>query len=381
MIDNATLLIAIAFSSAALMVALLIGWLNARRETYLAYGSSGIGFVVIAMTVLGLRNGSLDFWLLFTPYALLLTGFGLIYAASRLFRDRSNTVWPAAVVWALAMLALTLPLAFGLTGVGVFNLNAVSAIFMLLCAWEYWLGRRESPVALIANAVLYVLSAASFVACCVMIAIDGQLVLTAMPNNWAERFNSIMSLVGLTGIGAITLTLHHSRAARMHRLEANTDSMTGLLNRRALFDRFERRELPLGTAVLMFDIDHFKQINDRHGHAIGDAVISHLGAVLRSNMRDQDAVARIGGEEFCAVLQPMSVDQAKIIAERIRGDFELSPARLVSGTFPATVSVGVATSGTGESFSSVLNRADNALYRAKDDGRNRVTTATLRLIA
>jgi diguanylate cyclase (GGDEF)-like protein len=155
----------------------------------------------------------------------------------------------------------------------------------------------------------------------------------------------------------------------------------GLLNRRALFERFERLDLPVGTAVLMFDIDHFKQINDRHGHAGGDEVIRHFGTILRDNMGSDDVVARIGGEEFCAILQSMAIDEAKTIAERICNDFEVSPARLVFETIPATVSVGVATSGAGESFSSVLHRADDALYRAKDSGRNQVTVAVLRLIA
>ena len=381
MIDNATLLIAIAFSSAALMVALLIGWLNARGETYLAFGSAGIGFVVIAMSLLGLRVGYLDFFLLFVPYALILTGFGLIYAASRLFRDAASSVRPAVIAWSVSLFLLVVPFFAGLSGLGALSLNATSAVLMMLCAQQYWMGRAESPAALITNTILYALCAASFAACAVVIGLDGHMVLQAVPDNWAELFNSIMSLVGLTGIGAITLTLHHSRAALRHQHEANTDSLTGLLNRRALFERFERLDLPVGTAVLMFDIDHFKQINDRHGHAGGDEVIRHFGTILRDNMGSDDVVARIGGEEFCAILQSMAIDEAKTIAERICNDFEVSPARLVFETIPATVSVGVATSGAGESFSSVLHRADDALYRAKDSGRNQVTVAVLRLIA
>ncbi|KKC31285.1 GGDEF domain-containing protein [Devosia psychrophila] len=381
MIDNETLLIAIAFSSAALMGALLIGWVNARAETYLAYGLAGIGFVAVAVAFLGLRNGAFGLVYLLVPYFLLLTGFGLIYAASRLFRDRSSSIRPAIVAWAVSVMLLAAPLLAGWSALGVLSLNSTSAVIMFLCAWEYWRGRNESRSALITNAALYTLSAISFAACAVMIGLDGHLVLEAIPDNWAERFNSIVSLVGLTGIGAITLTLHHSRAARRHQLDANTDSLTGLLNRRALFDRFDTVDLPVGTAVLMFDIDHFKQINDRHGHAAGDAVIRHLGTVLIDNLQSADVVARIGGEEFCAILKPMPVDQAKLIAERIRANFEQAPAPTALQAIPATVSIGVATSGADESFSSALHRADDALYRAKDSGRNRVTTASLRLIA
>ena len=381
MIDNATLLIAIAFSSAALMGALLIGWINARTETYLAYGSAGIGFVVIAMVGLGIRNGAFGLLYLLIPYVLILTGFGLIYAASRLFRDPANSVTPAWIAWAVSIVLLVVPLLMGLSGVGVFSLNVTGGMFMLLCAREYWLGRAESPAALISNAVLYTLSGISFFACAVMIALDGQLVLTALPDNWAEWFNSIMSLVGLTGIGAITLTLHHSRAARRHRHEANTDALTGLVNRRALFERFDNEDLPSGTAVLMFDLDHFKQINDRHGHAGGDSVISHFGSMLRQNTRQDDTIARLGGEEFCAILQPMPIENAHAIAERIRADFEARPALRGMEEITATVSVGVTISGEAENFSAVLNRADDALYRAKHSGRNRVTAAPPRLIA
>jgi diguanylate cyclase (GGDEF)-like protein len=137
-----------------------------------------------------------------------------------------------------------------------------------------------------------------------------------------------------------------------------------------------------GIAVLMFDIDHFKQINDKRGHAAGDAVIRHFAEMLRLHLRDSDAAARLGGEEFAAILPPLPLEQARIVAERVRLAFELSPTRFVSETIPATVSVGLAICGPEEPFSSVLNRADDALYKAKNNGRNRVTTApAVRLIA
>ena len=380
MIDNATLLIAIAFSSGALMLTLVLTWLNAR-DGYLISWAAGMAFVVGALAVLGLRGDSYDSWVPLGPYATLISGVALIDIGISQFRTGHAPLWPAGLLWAVAMLATCLPFFFGLSGIGTIALNLSCAAYMILSGYQYWAGRAEAPLPLVSAAFLFVLTGISFIACAVMLAIDGRLVLTAPPNNWAEQFNSIMAIVGLTGIGALSLTLNQSRATRRHRLEAQTDSLTGLLNRRALFDRFGTLELPLGTAVLMFDIDHFKQINDRKGHAAGDAVIQHFASILRNNLRDDDSVARIGGEEFCAVLQSMPVDQAKAVAERIRGDFEQAPVRLLSESISATVSVGVATSGTDESFSSVLNRADSALYKAKDNGRNRVTAAPLRLIA
>lgn len=381
MIDNSTLMIAIAFSSGALMLTLGLSWLNARHDGHLISWAAGMAFVVLALTALGLRSGRYDVPMQLVSFAALLSGMALIHVGICQFRTGRVCVLHAALLWLVAMLATGLPFLTGLSGVGTIALNLFCAIYMALSGYQYWAGRAEAPVPLTTAAVLFALTGISFLACAVVLLVEGRFVLTAPPNNWAEAFNSIMAIVGLTGIGALSLTLNQSRAARRHRLEAQTDSLTGLLNRRALFDRFGKAELPVGTAVLMFDIDHFKQINDRQGHAAGDAVIQQFAAILRRNLHDDDSMARIGGEEFCAVLQPMPVDQAKLVAERIRTDFEQAAVRLLSENIRSTVSVGVATSGADESFSSVLNRADSALYKAKDNGRNRVTAAALRLIA
>lgn len=381
LIDNASLLIAIAFSAAALMGALLIGWLNARQERYLAYAASGIALVATALAIMGLRNGAYDFVVVFLPNFLLLTGFGLIYAASRLFRDIQNSIRPAVIVWAISILALSAPLVAGLSGPGLFSLNAASAIFMMLCAREYWLARHEAPAALVSSVILYLLSASSFAACAVMIALEGQMVLAGPPENWAETFNSIMSLVGLTGIGAITLTLHHARAARVHRHEANTDSLTGVLNRRALFSQFNENDLVPELAVAMFDLDHFKLVNDRRGHAEGDRVLQVFAGILRAELRGADIAARLGGEEFCVVFSGLDREAAKTIAERIRTAFAALAIPVGQGDAIATVSAGLASGGAEETFASLLSRADAALYQAKRSGRNQVQLAALRLVA
>lgn len=381
MIDNATLMIAVAFSAGALMLTLLISWIHAINERYLLSWACGMAFVVIALAVLGLRGGRYDTLVQVVPFSTLIVGFALIYAGTHQYCKGTTPTRIATLLVVMGLVATNLPIMLGYSGIGATVLNLCCGTLMVLSGNQYWAGRAEAPTPMVAGAVLFYLTGLSFFCCAAMLMIDGTLVLTAPPNNWAEQFNSIMAIVGLTGIGALTLTMNQSRVTRRHRAEALTDSLTGLLNRRALFDRFEREMLPAGTAVLMFDIDHFKQINDRQGHAAGDAVIRNFGTILRHNMRQSDTVARIGGEEFCAVLPPTPLDQAKAIAERIRSDFEGTPTRLLSLSLSATVSIGVATSGGEESFSSVLHRADNALYKAKDTGRNRVTAAPVRLIA
>ncbi|ODT70025.1 MAG: hypothetical protein ABS75_14430 [Pelagibacterium sp. SCN 63-23] len=381
MIDNASLLIGIAFSSASLMVALLIGWLNARHESYLVHGAIGIGLVVVALAVLGLRDGAYEMPRQLIPFALLLTGFSLIYAGSRLFRRPDASLMPALLTGAVAVIITTSLLAAGHSGLGTISLNGFAAIIMALCGLEYWRGRSDAHLAMIANATLYGLTSLSFLACAVVLPLSGQWVLDGPPKNWAEDVNSIMSLVGLTGIGAITLTLHHARAARRHRLEANTDSLTGVLNRRALFERFRDEDVVTGLAVMMFDLDHFKQINDRLGHAQGDQVLQRFAAVMRDAMRPPDIVARLGGEEFCVILSGIDPDAARQTAENIRAAFADLRIAIGPGEDIATVSAGLAIGGTDETFSSALSRADAALYKAKRAGRNQVHLAALRLVA
>src|SRR5699024_9742557 len=114
------------------------------------------------------------------------------------------------------------------------------AMFMALSGQQYWLCRAEARAVLISGTILFHLTGFSFLLCAVVLVMDGAPVLSAPPSNWAEQFNSVMAIVGLTGLGALSLTLNQSRATRRHRREARTDSMTGLLNRRALFDQFER---------------------------------------------------------------------------------------------------------------------------------------------
>ncbi|MGV3577086.1 MAG: diguanylate cyclase [Devosia sp.] len=380
-IDNATLLIGIAFSSASLLLALLIGWLNARTETYLVLGAIGMALIVLAVMLMGFRNGAYGFAQHLLPYTLILIGFSFVYAGARRFRDMKASLRPPIIVGVLSVVAISIPFLMGLTGVGTMLLNTLAAAILVLCAIEHWRSKDHPHVALNANAILYCITALSFLSCALVLLSEARWVTTAPPRNWAEDFNSIMSLVGLTGIGALTLTLHYARAAHRHHTEANTDSLTGVLNRRALFDRFGASMQPQSTAVLMFDLDHFKQVNDRFGHAHGDRVLERFADVLRQELRRSDVASRIGGEEFCVVLIDIDQELAKTIAERIRKAFADLAIAIDDKGLIATVSIGLAIPTTEEDFSALLNRADAALYQAKNAGRNQVRLAALRLVA
>lgn len=166
----------------------------------------------------------------------------------------------------------------------------------------------------------------------------------------------------------------------LRRTESLTDALTGVANRRA-FDQklatlFEK-DRPIG--VLMIDIDHFKAINDEHGHGFGDQVLRLIASVIGANVRDGDLVARIGGEEFALVMEGAGESEALIVAEKVRK--AIAARKIVkrgSGSVMAkvSVSVGLATRRANDDPRSLLDRADAGLYRAKEQGRNCVVVGT-----
>ena len=161
---------------------------------------------------------------------------------------------------------------------------------------------------------------------------------------------------------------------------ATRDPMTGSLNRRAFFEQAARlfdlaRHRGAGLACVMADIDHFKQFNDRHGHATGDQVIRAVAAILASGVRGTDLVCRYGGEEFCLLLPDADAGTAAALAERLRAEIEAEAGARVQAVpgLRVTASFGLAVHGPGLTrLEELIDRADQALYRAKRAGRNRV---------
>lgn len=153
--------------------------------------------------------------------------------------------------------------------------------------------------------------------------------------------------------------------------QAATDELTGLPNRRQLGTFVEELD-DASYAALLVDIDHFKSINDRFGHGVGDEVLRRLATALRASVTPEQLLARIGGEEFVFVLQGVSSDEALRFAEQVRAMVEALPVPAIGGA-RLSVSIGIATRGSqAMDLVSVLKRADDALYRAKGNGRNRV---------
>lgn len=167
---------------------------------------------------------------------------------------------------------------------------------------------------------------------------------------------------------------------RRLQVEANTDLLTGILNRRALQQVAEEevaRSLRYGQplSLLLLDLDRFKSLNDRFGHDMGDRALQLSASSFRDSLRSSDRVARWGGEEFLVLLPSTGLAEASLLAQRLRRNIE--ELTLPSGVEPVrwTVSVGVAQLEPGQGWIELLARADKALYRAKEEGRNRVVAA------
>ncbi len=175
------------------------------------------------------------------------------------------------------------------------------------------------------------------------------------------------------------ITERKQREVKLHEL-STTDSLTGALNRGAFLsclrgemEGIDRRDTRL--ALVIFDIDHFKAINDTWGHAAGDLVLASLGEICRSTLRADDLFGRIGGEEFALMLNGQSLVEAAMLAERLRGKFENVRVEFHGQWLNFTVSFGVAERRARESPDVLMHRADMGLYEAKRQGRNRVQQA------
>jgi len=379
-LDYNSLLLAVGFAGAGLAVTMFGTWLSARADGFLLTWAIGVAVLVAHVFAYSAYVGSPGLWLQLIAFVLLLCGLSLLVGAARQFR---HGVLPWRLVGGLAAVSVALlipPALLGLDGATYVVANLAAGVLLTATGHQYWLGRSDAPAPSMAIAGLYVLTALSYVTCAVVLAASGQWVVGEAPNNWSEALNAIVAIAGITGIGALSLALNRSRLARSHRQDAMTDPLTGLLNRRALFKQFADRPVDRFTAVMIFDLDRFKHVNDAFGHSVGDEVLRRFGEVLSECLRGTDICARLGGEEFAAVLPRTTTDRAHQVAERVRKSFAELVIETQGCSLQCTVSVGIAFATSQlPSFEEVLSDADRALYRAKNGGRNRVAAASLRL--
>jgi diguanylate cyclase (GGDEF)-like protein len=255
--------------------------------------------------------------------------------------------------------------------------SLIVASYTFLTAAELWRERRKSLIRRWPASLVPMLHGMIFLL---------PVVLAGLSTNSGGGYNLSAGWVGVytieivlyvVGAAFVVLVLAKDRTVRQYKLAAATDPLTEVLNRRGFFEAAgalmaDRQSSKEPVCVLAFDLDHFKAINDKFGHSSGDATLQLFATVVKKTLRAGDAIGRLGGEEFIALL-PSTLGDAAAAANRVRKAFAVAsgiPGRHAA----ATVSVGVSCGSAYAEIDTLIARADAALYRAKANGRDRVET-------
>jgi diguanylate cyclase (GGDEF)-like protein len=367
-LDIGTLLVIAICVTVLLGLFLLFAWMQDRIEALAWWGSAYL---------VGGFSGTL--WQLGSSVplppvianVLLFVAVGMIWSAARLFHGR-KVRWGAMCAGGLVWLGACLVPAFDhATAARIVLSSTIVATYTFLAAAELWSERRKSVIRRWPALFVPTLHGSIFLLPMVLASLG----VSNLATGWVAVF-AIEVVLYVVGAAFVVLVLAKDRAVARYKTAASTDPLTGLLNRRGFFEAAGK--LMAGNAakldpvsVLAFDLDHFKSINDRHGHKTGDAILDLFARVARRTMRGDDVIGRIGGEEFVAIISG-KIGEACIAAERVRAAFERAAQSLDSPQIPATVSIGVACGVPTASVDVLIMRADAALYRAKANGRNRV---------
>ncbi len=374
-----TVLLFAALTTAGVTVGIgLLAWRD--RSAYLRDWAAALVLVCVGMALYGLREG-LPAWLgVIVANLLLLSNQVFSWTGyARLFRVRRP--WPWILAGYLAVTAVYVALTYGWDSytARVLFFNVLLCLLSGACARLLWAHRRRIGGAVLALPLgVHLLQVFLGLMRIGVTLNEGGVSHQSVFVSQGQIFVIMLNSLGVMAMAFGFMSLHAGRLLDALETQAATDPLTGLLNRRG-FDAALQREwrrhqrLGQGLALLMVDIDHFKQINDSQGHPIGDAALCHLAATLRHQLRPYDLIGRLGGEEFCVVLPGVNLELARQTAERLRRaplgfvpEGEAVPVQM-------TVSIGVA-GGSSEDAGpeALLARADRALYQAKQQGRDRV---------
>jgi len=312
--------------------------------------------------------------------ALLLLGYGLTWSGARIFDGRAvNPVWVllAPAIW---IVACFVPAFAADEDARVAGISAGLAVLAMLTAEEFWRGRNEPLMSRWPTVIVLLAYAAVLLA-----RVPASLLSPSFGDDFILRglsfaLLSFGTLLFTVVLAFLQLNMTKERTELKHKINSLIDPLSGVANRRAFLDGaaqlLERRSAddePI--AVLLFDLDHFKQINDHHGHAVGDAVLQTFAGSAVATLGSDVLFARIGGEEFACCVPVGDLDEAFAIADRVRRNFAAAAIRVGSDELRPSVSAGVTLGLDPQAkIADLLAIVDRALYRAKELGRNRVET-------
>ena len=377
--DQSTLPAIAVFSSAVAGCLLLLSWLQHRLVTALALWGIAFLMAAVATALLAARGLIPDALSIVIANALLAAAYGTMWWGVRSFEGRRTRlifVLTGTLVW---LCGCVFPAFYETPVARAVLMTAIGVAYMLLAVFELWRSRNER---LASRWPIMGLLAAHAGA----ISVHIPLVASRTGSSFHVDLLTfvVFEFVFLSICGAFLFgSIVKERILIWYRQASLTDALTGVANRRAFFEQgnklVERSAWARSpAALLLFDLDAFKSINDRFGHAAGDAVLTVFCRVAASQLRPADLLARMGGEEFACLLPGISHQEAAWVADRVREAFEATAHAAASGPFAVTVSVGVASSdGHACDLDVLLAEADRALYRAKLNGRNRVESGDL----
>ncbi|MGH6672890.1 MAG: GGDEF domain-containing protein [Xanthobacteraceae bacterium] len=386
-LDVNTLFLITIYVEVILGLLLLFVWVQNTSITGVAWWGFAHLLRAASIVLFGMYGSVPDVISIDLANATLFTAFAFTWTGARVFdhlRPRPVLLFAGAALW---LVVCRMPAVETSFNIRVLLSSGIITAYTWAAAYEFWRGRGEPLVSrwpaifmLFAHGALYLLRT-PFGA--------------MLP--WSPTGNEVFESVWLTvlsfeallftiAIAFILLAMAKERTEHRHKTAALMDPLTGIANRRAFLQDGEavlkgQATNPRPVAVMLLDLDNFKSVNDRFGHAVGDRVLQLFAQIGNRCMRRLDLFGRLGGEEFAALLFDATRERACAVAEDIRATFAAASFEVDGRPVVATTSIGVVTSQDGVlDLSALLAQADHALYRAKDNGRNRVEIASIELV-
>ena len=384
-LDVNTLFLVTIYVEAILGLLLLFAWVQNTAIYAVAWWGFADLLRAASVMLFGMYGSVSDLISIDLANAILFTAFAVTWTGARVF-DHRKPNWILLFGGAAFWLVLSrIPAIQSSWDLRMLLSSGIITAYTWATAYEFWRGRSEPLVSrwpaifmFFAHGALYLLRTPF-----------GAMLAPVNNQVFASVWITVLSFEALLftiAIAFILLAMAKERTEYRHKTDSLIDPLTGIANRRAFLQDAEaqlRRQMtePRPMAVLVLDLDNFKSVNDRFGHAIGDRVLQMFAEVGSGCMRRYDIFGRLGGEEFAALLVDTSRERALAVAEQIRASFVEVTSVVEGKPVVATVSIGVVISYDAVlDLSALLAQADHALYRAKDNGRNRIEIASIELI-
>ena len=386
-LDVHTLFLVTVYVEAILGLLLLFVW--AQNMALRAVCWWGFAYLIrlVSIGLFGMYGEVPDIVSIDLANALLFTAFAATWTGARVFDSRPvEPVYlvTGAVLW---LLICRLPILADNFDARALIASGIITAYTWLTAYEFWRGRSEALVSRWPAIFMFFAHGALYILRTPLVAMLPSA--TTSDNLFASVWMTVLSTESLLltiSSAFILLAMAKERTELRHRTAAMVDPLTGIANRRSFMQDaalMTKQHLadPRPTAVLLIDLDRFKSINDRFGHALGDRVLEIFTDAARKSTRGSDLIGRLGGEEFAAMLIDTNRDKAVEVAERIRESFAQMAQEVDGRAVCATVSIGLVHSEAPTlDLPELLAQADQALYCAKERGRNRVEVASLAMM-